>query len=83
MFSLPLPEQDLEQDSNSVEIKIEEKYKEFYGSLPVDFIGYDMVEVMPSYDPAQITSLLAANIMYEFISLIALSKKTGTSSSNI
>ena len=53
------------------------------GLTEIDFIGYDMVEVMPSYDPAQITSLLAANIMYEFISLIALSKKTGTSSSNI
>ncbi len=53
------------------------------GLTEIDFIGYDMVEVMPSYDPAQITSLLAENIMYEFISLIALSKKTGTSSSNI
>ena len=53
------------------------------GLTDIDFIGYDMVEVMPPYDPAGITSLLAANIMYEFISLIALSKKTGTSSSNI
>ena len=53
------------------------------GLTDIDFIGYDMVEVMPPYDPAGITSLLAANIMYEFISLIALSKKTGTSSNNI
>ena len=53
------------------------------GLTDIDFIGYDMVEVMPPYDPVGITSLLAANIMYEFISLIALSKKTGTSSSNI
>ena len=45
------------------------------GLTEIDFIGYDMVEVMPPYDPADITSLLAANIMYEFISLIALSKK--------
>ena len=53
------------------------------GLTDIDFIGYDMVEVMPPYDPAGITSLLAANIMYEFISLIALNKKTGKSSSNI
>ena len=53
------------------------------GLTDIDFIGYDMVEVMPPYDPAGITSLLAANIMYEFISLIALSKNMGTSSSNI
>jgi agmatinase len=38
-------------------------------------MGYDMVEVMPPYDPADITSLLAANIMYEFISLIAIGRK--------
>jgi agmatinase len=42
------------------------------GLTGIDFIGYDLVEVMPGYDPAGITSLLAANIVYEFISLIAL-----------
>ena len=46
------------------------------GLKNIDFIGYDMVEVMPPYDPAGITSLLAANIIYEFISLIAINKKT-------
>ena len=45
------------------------------GLTDINFIGYDMVEVMPPYDPADITSLLAANIMYEFISLIAIRKK--------
>ncbi len=38
-------------------------------------IGFDVAEVLPAHDPTQITSLLAANIAYEFISLIALSKK--------
>ena len=38
-------------------------------------VGFDVVEVLPAYDPSQITSLLAANIAYEFISLIALGKK--------
>jgi agmatinase len=35
-------------------------------------IAFDLVEVLPQYDPSQITALLAANIAYEFISLIAL-----------
>ena len=42
------------------------------GLVGVNFIGFDLVEVMPPYDPAGVTSLLAANIVYEFISLIAL-----------
>jgi agmatinase len=45
------------------------------GLTGINFIGFDMVEVMPGYDPAHVTSLLAANIIYEFITLIALSKK--------
>ena len=45
------------------------------GLTDINFIGYDMVEVMPPYDPADITSLLAANIMYEVISLIAIGKQ--------
>ncbi len=45
------------------------------GLAGLDIRAYDLVEVMPPYDPAQITSLLAANIAYEFISLIAVRKK--------
>ena len=40
-----------------------------------DLIASDLVEVFPQYDPSQITALLAVNIIYEFISLIALKKK--------
>ncbi len=40
-----------------------------------DFVGFDVVEVLPDKDPAEITALLAANIVYEFLSLIALNKK--------
>lgn len=43
----------------------------------INFVGYDLVEVLPSYDPSQITAFLAANIVFEFISLIALNKKRG------
>ena len=45
------------------------------GLKNIDFVGFDLVEVMPGYDPTQMTCLLAANIIYEFISLIALQKK--------
>ena len=37
------------------------------------FTGFDLVEVAPAYDTnAQTTALLAANIVYEFLTLIAL-----------
>ncbi|WP_088013808.1 agmatinase [Gottfriedia acidiceleris] len=37
-----------------------------------NFIGFDIVEVLPSYDPTQITSLLAATLVHEFASLATL-----------
>jgi len=45
------------------------------GLKGLNLMGFDLVEVLPQYDPSQITALLAANIVYEFISLIALKKK--------
>jgi len=47
------------------------------GLAGLNIIGCDVVEVYPAYDPAQITSLLAANIAHEFLSLIAILKETG------
>jgi agmatinase len=41
----------------------------------IDLIGADLVEVSPPYDgPGQITSLLAANLLFEMLSLLALRK---------
>jgi arginase family enzyme len=38
-------------------------------------VGCDLVEVSPPYDgPGQITSLLAANLLFEFVSLLALGR---------
>lgn len=37
-----------------------------------NYIGFDLVEVLPSYDPAQVTSLLAATLIHDFASLVAL-----------
>ena len=41
----------------------------------VRFSGFDLVEVAPAYDTnAQLTALLAANIAYEMLTLVALSR---------
>ncbi len=47
------------------------------GLAGVNFVAFDLVEVMPMYDPARSTCLLAANVVYEFISLIAWRKRRG------
>jgi len=47
------------------------------GLRGLNFIGFDLVEVLPAYDPAGITALLAANLVYEFIALIALQRREG------
>lgn len=41
----------------------------------IQFVGYDLVEVLPSFDPTQITAFLGANIVFEFISIIAIQKR--------
>jgi agmatinase len=41
----------------------------------LDFRALDVVEVAPQYDgPGQVTALLAANVAYEMLSLIALGR---------
>ncbi len=45
------------------------------GLKGLNLIGADVVEVLPEFDPSEITALLASNIVYEFISLLALIKK--------
>lgn len=47
------------------------------GLAGLNFIGFDMVEVLPQYDgPGQQTSLLAANLCWEFLALAALRPAT-------
>lgn len=36
-----------------------------------NFIGFDVVEVLPAYDPSEITALLAATIVHNFGGLVA------------
>ena len=42
------------------------------GLTGIDFVGFDVVEVIPAYDPAGQTAFLAANLAYEMLSLVAL-----------
>jgi agmatinase len=41
----------------------------------VRLVGCDLVEVLPALDPAEITSLAGATVVFEMLSLIALQKK--------
>ena len=45
------------------------------GLRGLNFIGLDVVEVLPALDPSEITALLASNVVFEFISLLALNRK--------
>ncbi len=47
------------------------------GLRGLHFVAFDMVEVLPAHDPAGVTALLAANLVYEFIALLALLKRDG------
>lgn len=41
----------------------------------LDLVGFDLVEVAPQYDsPGQITALLAANLLFEFVCVLALNR---------
>jgi len=45
------------------------------GLAELPFVGYDLVEVAPAYDGAgQVTSLFAANAIFEMLSMLALRK---------
>ncbi len=45
------------------------------GLAGVRFAGFDVVEVLPAYDHGQITALLAANLAFEFLALVACAKR--------
>ena len=49
------------------------------GLKGLNFVAFDLVEVSPPYDsPGQTTCLLAANLVYEFIALLALCRKANS-----
>jgi len=49
----------------------------------INFVGFDVVEVLPASDPAQTTSLLAANIAATFVSIIVYQKNKREKGSSV
>jgi len=45
------------------------------GLRGLSFVGFDLVEVSPPYDHSDITAILASNLVFEYLSLIALNKQ--------
>ena len=41
----------------------------------LNFVGFDLVELLPAYDHCEITAYLAANIVFEYLSILAVKKK--------
>jgi len=48
------------------------------GMKEINIVGMDMVEVLPTIDPAGITAYMAANLIHEVISVIACQKREGS-----
>lgn len=46
------------------------------GLQGLDTIGFDVVEVSPPYDSSEITAILAANLVYEFLMVLAAADAT-------
>lgn len=46
------------------------------GMYGLDLVGFDLVEVSPPYDHGDITAVLASNIVFEYLSLLALKRQT-------
>ena len=46
------------------------------GLKGLNLIGGDVVEIAPTYDPTGITALLGANLVFEYLSLLALQRRT-------
>jgi len=45
------------------------------GLTGIEFVGFDLVEVMPQYDSGEVTSLLAGTLVHEFLALLALRRR--------
>jgi agmatinase/guanidinopropionase len=47
------------------------------GLVGLEIVGFDLVEVAPPFDPSGITAILAANLAFEMLSLLALRRREG------
>jgi agmatinase len=41
-------------------------------------VAFDVVEVLPQFDVAEVTAMTAANVIFEFLSLLAIRRRTAT-----
>lgn len=41
----------------------------------LDFVGFDTAEINPTHDSSNLTTILAANVIFEFLALLAVNKK--------
>jgi agmatinase len=41
----------------------------------IDFVAFDVVEVLPQFDVAEVTAMTAANVIFEFLSLLAIRRR--------
>jgi hypothetical protein len=46
-----------------------------HGLRGLDSVGCDLVEISPPYDHGDITSILASNLVFEYLSLLTLKKE--------
>jgi len=44
------------------------------GLTGINFVAFDLVEVLPAYDVAELTAMTGANVIFEFLSLLALQR---------
>jgi len=47
------------------------------GLRGLEFVGFDLVEVLPQYDHGEVTSLAAGTLLHEFLALVALFRRDG------
>ena len=52
-----------------------EAYQYIRGIAGINIIGTDIVETLPDRDPAKVTALNAANILFQILSIVAVKKK--------
>jgi agmatinase len=43
--------------------------------IGIDLVALDLVEVLPAYDPSGMTALIAANVIFELLSVLAINRR--------
>jgi agmatinase len=45
------------------------------GLIGINFVAFDLVEVLPQFDVSELTAMTGANVIFEFLSLLALYRR--------